>query len=150
MKKILSILLLFASLLTLASCTGAAAAQVPEETQPEYLVDETESETAEIQAAESPIIAYEFLEIALGDRYTLDLPKGEWSVSNPDVAEIDRFGELAGLAAGKTWLSATLDGTLYTIPVTVIAEEDEPEEKEPASKKAKYRIVVNKTHNYVV
>ena len=150
MKKILSILLLFASLITLASCARAEAAQVPEEIQPEILVTETEPETTETEAEKSPAIAYEILEIAQGDRYTLDLPKGEWSVSNSDVAEIDQFGELTGLAAGKTWLSATLDGTLYTIPVTVIAEEDEPEEKEPASKKAKYRIVVNKTHNYVV
>ncbi|MBR6763538.1 MAG: Ig-like domain-containing protein, partial [Clostridia bacterium] len=149
MKKILSILLLFASLITLASCARAEAAQVPEEIQPEILVTETEPETTETEAEKSPAIAYEILEIAQGDRYTLDLPKGEWSVSNSDVAEIDQFGELTGLAAGKTWLSATLDGTLCTIPVTVIAQEDEPEDEEPTSKKAKYRILVNKTHNYV-
>ncbi|MBR5868955.1 MAG: L,D-transpeptidase family protein, partial [Clostridia bacterium] len=90
------------------------------------------------------------LEIAVGESHSLDLPKGEWAVSNPDVAAMDQWGNLTGLAAGKTWLAATIDGELCTIPVTVKSLSEPEDRKEPSGKKAKYRIVVNKARNYVV
>lgn len=154
MKKALCTLLLILNLLTLVSCAGQVMAQSPDETEGESLLVAKEPETSESETetemGEKTEIRYENLEIAVGDSYPLDLPEGTWTTSNQAVATMDPHNTLSGLSAGKTWLSATLDGTLYAIPVTVTEKMALPEEeKEAESKKDKYRILVNKTHNYV-
>ncbi|MBR5868078.1 MAG: hypothetical protein IKZ21_01425, partial [Clostridia bacterium] len=90
MKKLLCILLLCCSILPLISCGTETMSVTPSGKLPEVVVTGEPSESEAEGEKDIPVLPYGNLEIAVGESHSLDLPKGEWAVSNPDVAAMDR------------------------------------------------------------
>lgn len=63
------------------------------------------------------------LTTSVGLTFDLDLNKTgsniEWSVADSSIATVDQNGNVTGVKAGETTVTATIDGIAYTIPVVI-------------------------------
>lgn len=63
------------------------------------------------------------LTTSVGLTFDLDLnisgSNVEWSIADTSIATVDQEGNVTGVAAGETTLTATIDGVTYTIPVVI-------------------------------
>lgn len=68
------------------------------------------------------------LRISVGLTFNVDLKDGNdsaatWAIENTELATVDSEGRVTAKAAGTTYLTATVDGKTYRVPVEVVAND---------------------------